>query len=351
MRNAGAYCAVPEIVFAYRDLTCIAKPPLHFFPAQLYFARYAAMTSCTADKLKWTEAPLVTPAQKYRQALTDLLGNEREILRLEQRWKKNSKKWIKAATRVQSFVRFVCARQRVAELRAQADIDRRKRARIANAIDALRRRRFDEAAIEASEALNLDHKCFEGYRVMGHVYLAKQEHSKAVSQFTESIRLDVKHLECRLGRARCHGVLGNWQEAVDDLVYLMDIDAQTSTYWFFRGLIRSKLRQWQGAVSDFTKCVELGDTSATAWLRRGMAEASSQRWDEAVVSFSRSLECNEIDLSAYSLRGRTFCCLRKWEEAELDFKKVLEINPDNEEANAGLAIINIPHLPLPLTDA
>ena len=103
------------------------------------------------------------------------------------------------------------------------------------------------------------------------------------------------------------------------------------------------------AVSDFTKCIELGDLTPSIWIHRGMAEASSQRWSEAVESFTSSLAILS-EASTFCLRGRVLCCLRKWDDAEADFKRALQLDPGCEDAKAGLLVVGIPHLPLPLTD-
>jgi len=310
---------------------------------------------------RWAAEPMPTPAQKYRQALIDLSGSEREILRLEQRWKKNALKWKKAATKVQNCIRSVFARRIVAIKRAKAKVDQKKCDLVAKAIDSYRLRRMDDAPRLASGALDIDPGCFEGYRVKGHVFLATKKYNEAIAEYTKVLGLvqdstsrdacEFNTNECRFGRSRCYSILGLWKQAQNDLVFLMGVDPENSKYCYYRGLIRSRKKLWTLAAKDFAKCVELGDSSVAMWLRRGMAEASSQMWAEAAESFSAALLQDERAVEAYCLRGRTYCCLRKWEEAELDFKKALEINPDCQEAKDGLETVNIPHLPLPLRDS
>jgi tetratricopeptide (TPR) repeat protein len=290
-----------------------------------------------------------TPAQKYRKALSDLSGTERVILRLEQRWKKNLKKWTKAAIKLQCFVRVFFSRGFVASLRAQSAINESKKARILKALEAFRSRRFDEALSEADKSLSLDNKCLDGHRVRGHVFLAKKDFEASILAYSSALDLDVNNIECRLGRARCHCISENWGFACADLVHLMDIDPCNPTYWRLRGFVNSRLRNWPGAVSDFTKCIQLGVRSPSIWIQRGMAESSSQRWIEATESFSVALE-ESPQAGIYCLRGRVYCCLRKWNEAEDDFKKALKLDPGCEDAKMGLSIVETPHLPLPLTD-
>ena len=48
------------------------------------------------------DAEFLTPAMRYRRALTELDGMGRVIMKLEHRWNKNLKKWTAAAVKVLS---------------------------------------------------------------------------------------------------------------------------------------------------------------------------------------------------------------------------------------------------------
>ena len=69
----------------------------------------------------------LTPAQHYRKAMTDLTGVERELVQLEQRWKKKINKWSSAAVVVQSLARGYFARTRVAVIREEVRIEKKQK--------------------------------------------------------------------------------------------------------------------------------------------------------------------------------------------------------------------------------
>lgn len=143
---------------------------------------------------------MMTPAEKYRRALTQLSQHDRDMVRLEYRWKKNLKKWRKAATIAQSIARYYFARCRYLELCRVRDLEREKQRRINKALDALRARKFDEAMLAAESALSLDEKCIEGHRVKGHCMLARKRWEQAIEFYSRALLIDENHVDVRLGK-------------------------------------------------------------------------------------------------------------------------------------------------------
>lgn len=173
---------------------------------------------------------------------------------------------------------------------------------------------------------------------------------EAIREYSQALTLNENHMQVRLGRAKCYLNLKCYKEAEDDIEYLMDIDHKTALYWRLRGMLRSKLCQWLPSAEDFSRAIALGDHSCYAYIHRGMAEGSAQLWYEAEKSFTDALKVDETSDIALVLRGRIHCCNRKWASAESDFKLALGYNPDSQDAKSGLKTINIPHIPLPLSE-
>lgn len=314
---------------------------------------------------------MLTPAQRYKRALTSLSGEERAIIRLEHRWNKNLPKWNKATTYIQKIIRGYIARARVAIIHDKIRIDSLKQKCVAIALESLKQRKFSQAIIDTEEALKLDPESCESYRIRGHAKLAlaleikqknkiskikdspgsvKNAYLDAIFEYSQALKLDELHVQVRLGRARCYLSIGEWKRAEHDIEYLMDIDHKTSLYWRLRGILRSKLCLWEKAADDFSKAISLGDRTSFAYIHRGMAEGSAQLWYEAEKSFTDALRIDESSDAALVLRGRIHCCQRKWDLAEADFKLALAWNPESEGAKKGLETVNIPHIPLPLSE-
>ena len=300
----------------------------------------------------------LTPAQHYRKAMTDLTGVERELVQLEQRWKKKINKWSSAAVVVQSLARGYFARTRVAVIREKVRIEKKQKDHAEKALWHLRFKRYDEALREAAEALEMGEN-FGSRRVRGHTFLSLKKFQDAVIEYDLALTIEPDDIEVRLGRTRCFTHLQDYQHAKDDLAHLMDLPGKSDPQWYFmRGLIHGKLKQWQEAVNDFGRVVTLkGKGLPPDLIRKGFAEAAAQRFEAAAATFSESLRIQEKlkieddnTVKALYLRGRTYCCLRDWGAAEDDFHSALKIEPTCKEAKRGIEVVNIPHLPLPLTD-
>jgi len=313
---------------------------------------------------------MLTPAQKYRQALTGLNPHQRQIIRLEHRWSKNLLKWEKATINIQRAIRGSIARAHASLLKEEKYINHLRLEYVATALDAFKRKKFSLAISDAAEALKLNPECAEAFRIRGHCKLAfaleikqnqiknnnidkevvKKSYLDAITEYSQALQLEENLVEVRLARARAYLTIGDWKSAEDDIEFLMDIDPRTALYWRLRGILRSKLCLWSKAAEDFSKSIDLGDMSSQAYIHRGMAEGSAQLWFEADRSFSEALRMDECSVSALVLRGRVRCCQRKWDLAEDDFKHALSLSPSCADAQTGLDNLNIPHIPLPLSE-
>ena len=292
----------------------------------------------------------LTPAQQYRLALSKLSDHEKLIMRLENRWKKNVDKWIRASIRVQAVYRGYRGKRVAMGLRGKARVLKMKLDLVAKAQEAFRWKKWEELMNSSAEVLKMDPEHVEVRRLRGHCHLGQKQYREAIEEYSEALLRDKNHIECRTARVRCLSILREYSSAFEDFNHLMEIDSENSSYWHLRGLIHGKLNMWPQAAADFEQCVELGDSEPSDYIRRGMAQASSQRWEDAIASFGEALRRDERNVMALYMRGRVYCCYRKWAEAEEDFNMALRWDPRCEEAQRGLEIIAIPHLPLPLTD-
>ena len=296
------------------------------------------------------KAEELTPSQQYRLMLNSLSDHERLIMRLENRWKKSIDKWIRASVKAQSVYRMHQAQRVAMGLRGKARVLKMKLNLIAKAQDHFRWKKWDECMKTAQEVLALEAENVEMRRLRGHCELGQGKHRAAVEEYSLGLAVDADHIEIRQARVRCHTILQDYPSAFEDFNHLMEIDCEESSYWHMRGLLHGKLNMWEEAAADFEHVVALGNTDPVDYIRRGMAQASSQRWESAIKSFSEALKREERNVTALVLRGRVYCCYRKWGEAEADFNEALRWDPHSEEAAAGLEVVHIPHLPLPITD-
>lgn len=307
------------------------------------------------------DAEFLTPAMRYRRALTELDGMGRVIMKLEHRWNKNLKKWTAAAVKVQALALGVGERRKIAVLVERRRVARLVDVKVKEALQHLRWKRYAECLATAEAVLELDPASFAARRLRGHTYVATQHFTQAIEEYTGALEEEADDTEVRLGRARCYLKLNQWDSAEEDLYELMRLEPVNPDHWRLRGTVRARLHRWPGAVDDLSKCIELGDHSADAYLRRGMAEASAQRWAAAEQSGSEALRAAAAEearaggggprtVRAHCLRGRVRMCARQWDKAEEDFNAALAFDPNAAEALAGMEVLSIPHLPLPLVD-
>lgn len=290
---------------------------------------------------------VMTPAQRYRAMLAAMSDQEREIWRLELRWRKMKPQWHVAAVLVQAMIRQKQAKKRVRQKNnqnAQIKLADQLTNRAAN---ALNKGNFELALSETDEVLRMDPKFAHPHRVRGHTFFRLERFEEAVEEYTLLLQLDKDCEECLMGRAKALCVLERWEPAVDDLETLIELGGEEQLqYFYLRGLVRSKLRQWRGAAEDFSQCLTKGPRTAKAFTQRALAYAGDQNFHNAVQDFSAAIRLNPIP-ELYCHRGRTHCSMRQWDLAAVDFNQAIRMDPHNADARAGLRTVLMPHDPFP----
>ena len=143
----------------------------------------------------------------------------------------------------------------------QASIDAENRRK-----DAIARKKADEDASAKSQAA-LRHL------EQGKSYAANGDHTRAIAEFDEAIRLDPKLTAAYWQRGISHASKGDHARAIVDYEQAILLDPQLADAYYGRGFSNAMKGDHDRAIADYNEAIRLDPKLAAAYWQRGVSYA------------------------------------------------------------------------------
>ncbi|MEM9163080.1 MAG: tetratricopeptide repeat protein, partial [Cyanobacteria bacterium P01_F01_bin.4] len=135
-----------------------------------------------------------------------------------------------------------------------------------------------------------------------------------------------------LDQVATKGQQGQYGEALEDLNWLLQFEADNVKALAQRALLRAKLHNRQAAVQDMARAIELAPDDPTLRLQRGQMRLSLGDGQGAIADLTPLLQSKAINpVEVYTLRGLAHQQLKDTESAFKDFSNALGIDPQNAD--------------------
>lgn len=105
-------------------------------------------------------------------------------------------------------------------------------------------------------------------------------------------------------RAHDKAYVGNWDGAIAEMTYVIEIRTNFFMDYFLRGSWKEKKGDLDGALADFDKSIELKPDGFTYFLR-GKVKDEQGNWDGAIADFTKAIELYPNYWDSYISRGET----------------------------------------------
>jgi Flp pilus assembly protein TadD len=102
----------------------------------------------------------------------------------------------------------------------------------------------------------------------GKVAAASGDNLKALSFFSENVRLHPNDAECYVDRANSYFISKSWDWAIKDYSMSLDLRPDNSEVWLNKGIALFNLGKNDDACHDFRKAFSLGNRKATEYISR-----------------------------------------------------------------------------------
>ena len=196
------------------------------------------------------------------------------------------------------------------------------------------------------EKLGMDNEAEEAYRnslqrnrrvVETHFYYAQllyrlEKYNEAAMEVTQVLQLDPHHLEGILLQSQVLAAQGDFLKASDQLSMASVEFQDEPRIYLYRGDINNKLNQPGYAIIDYSRAIELDPENAVLYYKRAGAYEAIRDYEKALIDYDKLLAMSQYDGTAQRLHKEATDRMFELNREE-NRPKVRLIDPVSNDAN------------------
>lgn len=186
--------------------------------------------------------------------------------------------------------------------------------------------KYEQAATEAGQAIELAPEQPGYYFGRGSALYKLGQYEKAVEDYTQAIKLDPTQASYYYGRGLSFYKSGDFHRSIDDFNRAIERDPRQAEFYYSRGLTLD----WRGshffnksdqkqALADFDRAIQLDPNQAQYFFQRGLTYRKTEDNQMALFDFDRAIQIDPNQASYYFSRGMCYAILKEYDRALLDF--------------------------------
>ncbi len=200
---------------------------------------------------------------------------------------------------------------------------------VAEAVDFIQKRQFNEAITKLGEAIKTDSKCAEAYFQRAGILADAGKDRFALNDYSKAIELNDKDVRFHNMRGLFLLTRRQYEPAIQDFSTAIQADPKYVQAYNNRGLVHLAQSNYADAVADFNHAVEIDPTYVDGFNNRGFAYYQAENDGKALADFNKTIELNPKYLNAYNNRAMLFVRNKKYKQAVADFTSAIDIDPNN----------------------
>jgi tetratricopeptide (TPR) repeat protein len=226
-------------------------------------------------------------------------------------------------------------RQRIRRWETTREAERHYRQALAHAGKG----EFDLAVTELTETLRLDPESADAFQERAALALRRGDARQALEDFTRALELRPGTAAVHLGRGQAQLRLGRSDHALADFTAAADLAPWDWQPWYRRGLAHVARKEHEQAAAAFTEVVHLAPEQPEGYLQRALAYTQLGRLDRAIDDYTEQIRLNPASPLAYNFRARLHYRQGSHAAAVADHLRAIELDPANANTHSQLAWI------------
>lgn len=176
------------------------------------------------------------------------------------------------------------------------------------------------------------------YMYRGNSYLEMDSTKLAIRDYSEVLLKFGKHPPAFRMRAMAHEKRGEYQHALNDFSFAIQIENNADDY-AKRGLLNGKIEKFDEAVKDLSKAIELNPEWVDFYLKRAQIYFLMGKYDDALKDASTAQDLNSIIPDPYTISATIYLKMGKFEEALEQIDSAINFAPEEAQLYATRGLI------------
>ncbi|MEN7546997.1 tetratricopeptide repeat protein [Rapidithrix thailandica] len=122
-----------------------------------------------------------------------------------------------------------------------------------------------------------------------------------------------------------------FEKAISEFTQAIRIQPEAANYYLNRGMAKYEVKDYYGAISDYTQCLERNPLEADALNRRGLAKYQLKDLENALVDFSKVIALDSNHIDGITNRAYTHFEMKEYEKANHDFSRLIVLDSNNTQ--------------------
>ena len=200
----------------------------------------------------------------------------------------------------------------------------------------------NKAIEDYTRAIKLRPDYAEAYNNRGIDCSNKGEYDRAIEDYAKAIALRFDYAEAYFNRGNAQAEKGDTNSALEDYSIALVLKPDYVDAYYNRGAVYLKTERFEEAITDYSKIIGLKPELAAAYTNRGIAYNRNGEVDKAIEDFHRAIQLKPEDYMAYSNRGVAYVDKGDFNLAMRDHNKAVELSPENANSyyNRGNAYVS-----------
>ncbi|MEQ8190615.1 MAG: tetratricopeptide repeat protein [Candidatus Eremiobacterota bacterium] len=187
---------------------------------------------------------------------------------------------------------------------------------------------YNKALSDFTEALRLKPFKAEFYATRGSIYTEIKEYDRAMADLNYSLKLKPDLAGAYLNRGNLYRAKGEYNKAISDYTEALKLKPDYAEVYYNRALVYDVLKDYNKSLADYSMSVEYKPDYAEALYNRAIVYDILKDYDKAIADFTGAIEYKSDYVEAYQNRGNIYYKTGMYDNALNDFNQLLTIDPD-----------------------
>ena len=196
--------------------------------------------------------------------------------------------------------------------------------------------KYREAAIQYSNAIQVDPRFAEAHYRLGLTYLRLGEPNRAYQELQRTIELEPANYPARVDVANMLIAAKFYKEAKEQLDVLTDKQPNNPDVHMALANFKARQGDLPGALQEMQKAISLDPNRSEAFLNLAMMQIESQQFDAAEASLKKAASLNPKAMNARLALGGFYQTRGRLPEAEEQFKHAISTDPKSPDPRSAL---------------